>query len=109
MTDYRIGERVVVRLGGEPDEVGRITQRRQDVYGIKLESGPLVLGHGRLYPASAAGAAVARMTPPTCPTHPHVVLRCPACTGRKGGKVSSPVKTKAARRNARKPRPRGAP
>jgi hypothetical protein len=40
--EYSIGERVVVRVNGEPDEVGRITQRRQDVYGIKLESGPLV-------------------------------------------------------------------
>jgi len=47
---------------------------------------------------------------PTCPTH-HRPLICPCCVGARGGKVggkaSSPRKTRAARRNARLPRPRG--
>ena len=37
-----------------------------------------------------------------CPKHPHVVLRCPACAGAKGGKATSPRKTKAVRKNAQK-------
>lgn len=37
--------------------------------------------------------------PPTCITHPHVILRCLACAGTKGGKVKSPKKARAARRN----------
>ena len=45
-----------------------------------------------------------RRSAPTCPKHPHVTLRCPACIGGKGGKVTSPKKTRAARRNARRPR-----
>ena len=44
-----------------------------------------------------------------CHLHPGVVLVCPACLGaaggRIGGKVSSPKKAKAARRNASRPRP----
>lgn len=39
---YQIGERVVVRLPGEPEEIGRITQERLGVYAVHLESGPLV-------------------------------------------------------------------
>jgi hypothetical protein len=46
---------------------------------------------------------------PTCHVHPGVVLVCPACLGaeggRIGGKVSSPKKAKAARKNAQRPRP----
>ena len=42
-----------------------------------------------------------KLKPPTCATHPHVILRCLACAGAKGGRVSSPKKTRAARRNAR--------
>ena len=39
------------------------------------------------------------MKQPTCATHPHVALRCMACTGAKGGVMKSAKKTKAARRN----------
>jgi hypothetical protein len=46
------------------------------------------------------------MTPPTCPTHPHVRLRCPACAGSKGGKVMSPKKLRQLKRISRLPRPR---
>lgn len=42
------------------------------------------------------------MTPPTCPLHPHVTLRCPACTGSKGGAVISPKKAQASKRNGQK-------
>jgi len=46
---------------------------------------------------------------PTCHLHPDVVLVCPVCLGaaggRIGGKVSSPKKAKAARKNAQLPRP----
>lgn len=41
---------------------------------------------------------------PTCPQHPHVQLRCPACIGSRGGKQTSPRKTRAARQNAKKAR-----
>jgi hypothetical protein len=49
------------------------------------------------------------MTPLTCPTHHKpliVVTWCPACRGAQGGKARSSKKTRAARRNAAKPRPR---
>ena len=45
------------------------------------------------------------MRKPACLRHPTVALICPACVGRKGGKVTSPAKTVAARANARRPRP----
>ncbi len=48
-------------------------------------------------------------SPDECPIHhrPLVVSRwCPACRGQAGGKKTSPKKTRASRRNARKPRPR---
>jgi hypothetical protein len=41
---------------------------------------------------------------PTCETHPHVTLRCPACIGQRGGQATSPRKARAARRNAKRPR-----
>jgi len=44
------------------------------------------------------------MTQPTCRLHPHVRLRCPACIGAKGGKVSTPKKRRAARKNAKRAR-----
>jgi len=50
---------------------------------------------------------------PTCHVHPGVVLVCPACLGaeggRIGGKVSSPKKARAAKRNAKLPRPNRQP
>lgn len=45
------------------------------------------------------------MTAPHCPKHPHVVLRCLACIGTRGGQQTSDKKTRAARRNAKRPRP----
>jgi hypothetical protein len=36
---------------------------------------------------------------PTCPAHPKVQLTCPACVGGRGGRVKSPRKTAAAKRN----------
>jgi hypothetical protein len=42
------------------------------------------------------------MTAPTCPTHPHVLLRCPACAGGKGGARRTPAQARASRRNGRK-------
>jgi hypothetical protein len=42
------------------------------------------------------------MNSPTCPTHPHVTLRCPACAGSKGGAATSPKKARAAKRNGKK-------
>ena len=49
-----------------------------------------------------------RHRPPACPIHERVLI-CPACVGARGGAVggraSSPKKTRAARRNARRPRP----
>ena len=36
---------------------------------------------------------------PTCPTHPAVPLRCPACTGAAGGGKTSLAKARAARAN----------
>lgn len=39
-----------------------------------------------------------------CRIHKSVTLRCPACTGAKGGAAKSERKTEAARANARKPR-----
>lgn len=36
---------------------------------------------------------------PTCPVHPTVELRCPACQGARGGAVTSPTKATAARTN----------
>jgi hypothetical protein len=38
---------------------------------------------------------------PTCPIHPHVTLRCPACTGSMGGKVRTPKKARAARKSGK--------
>jgi hypothetical protein len=35
----------------------------------------------------------------TCPIHPTVTLRCPACQGSKGGQSTSPRKRRAARQN----------
>jgi len=53
------------------------------------------------------------MTPPTCPTHPEtrmvVVTYCPACRGAAGGRASTSKKRAAAKRNAKKPRPRAKP
>ena len=46
------------------------------------------------------------MDQPTCVRHPDVTLRCPACIGEAGGKAKSAKKTQAARRNAKRPRPR---
>ncbi len=46
---------------------------------------------------------------PSCDTHgiPLVVVTfCPACRGQKGGQRTSPRKRRAARLNARRPRPR---
>ncbi len=45
---------------------------------------------------------------PTCPKCGSA-LHCLACIGKVGGSTSSPKKTKAARRNARRPRPRKPP
>lgn len=45
----------------------------------------------------------------TCPIHPIQLLLCPVCLGTRGGAVSSPAKTLAARRNARQPRKRRKP
>ena len=36
-----------------------------------------------------------------CPKHPKVRLRCPACTGARGGRVLSQKKTRAAKKNVR--------
>jgi hypothetical protein len=47
------------------------------------------------------------LAPQRCPTHARI-LRCPACIGQKGGQRTSPAKTKAARKNARRSRPRAA-
>lgn len=45
---------------------------------------------------------------PTCPKHPHVILRCAACAGSKGGKVGGKVlsakKLRALKRIAKLPR-----
>lgn len=47
------------------------------------------------------------MSVPLCPIHHRpLVAFCPACRGQAGGRASSPRKTRAVRRNARKPRPR---
>jgi hypothetical protein len=43
---------------------------------------------------------------PTCPIHPQVSLRCPACTGAQGGKRLTPKKLRHLKRIARLPRPR---
>jgi hypothetical protein len=47
---------------------------------------------------------------PACRIHARPLI-CPCCVGARGGKVggkaSSPRKTRAARRNAKRPRPRG--
>ena len=52
--------------------------------------------------------------PPTCPTHPTIPLRCPACTGTLGRGKTSLAKAAASRANLRradaanpKKRPRG--
>lgn len=42
------------------------------------------------------------MPEPTCPTHPHVPLRCPACAGAKGGAKASPKQQTASKRNGRR-------
>jgi hypothetical protein len=39
---------------------------------------------------------------PTCPEHPTVQLRCPACAGRRGGLVKSRKKRRAVKRNGLK-------
>lgn len=39
---------------------------------------------------------------PRCDMHPTTVLVCPSCIGAHGGKVRSPRKQKAARRNGKK-------
>lgn len=45
----------------------------------------------------------------TCPIHgAALVTFCPVCRGKAGGSRRSPRKTKAVRRNAKKPRPRHA-
>jgi len=49
------------------------------------------------------------MSAPICPKHPHVTLRCPACRGKLGGQQTSDRKARAARRNAKLPRPRPIP
>jgi hypothetical protein len=46
---------------------------------------------------------------PTCHLHPGVVLVCPACQGARGGRQSSPKKARAARKNAKLPRPNRQP
>lgn len=49
---------------------------------------------------------MSRARTPTCPKHPAVTLRCPACVGSKGGRVMSPEKLAHLRLIARLPRKR---
>jgi len=47
---------------------------------------------------------------PTCPECGNpLVCFCPRCRGKAGGSKTSPKKTRAVRRNARRPRPRRRP
>ena len=42
------------------------------------------------------------MTRPTCATHPHARLICPACVGEQGAGVTSDAKARTARENGKK-------